>query len=75
MKNAQDFNTPAAHTIRDQVTRLGDRQFAGPGHPARPPESRAVSQQLYCMNNTRDDLMCRLRIVLGNIGGLVVKIE
>ena len=75
MKYAQDLDTPTAHAVRDQVTRPGDRQFAGSRHPARTSQPGAVAQQLDCVNNACDDLLCGPRIILGNIGGLFVKIE
>lgn len=75
MKNAQYFDTLTAYAIRDQVTGVGDRQFAGSRHSAGSPQPGLVSQQLNCVNDACDDLLCELRIILCDICGLFVKIK
>lgn len=74
MKNTQDFDTLTAHTVRNQVSHLGDHELPSPGHSARPSQSRALREQLDRMNNFCDDMLRRLGIVLGDIGGLFVEI-
>ena len=75
MENAQDFDTLSAYAIGDQVTGVGDRQFAGARHPAGSSQPGLMSQQLNCVNNACDDLLCGLRIILCDICGLFVKIK
>ena len=70
MGNAQDFDTLTPHAIRDQVTGVGDGQFAGSGNPAGSSQPGLVSEQLHCVNNACDDLLCGLCIILCDICGL-----
>ena len=67
MQHAQNFDKTVANTIRQDVWRSSDRQFAGIRYAARASGGRRVDQDTRCVENTPGHGARGLRIVFFDV--------
>ena len=66
--DARDFNSRAAHAVRDDVGRFGYHEFARTGDAAGCAEFRIFQQQvLDAVEDVQGDALCGGRILLGDV--------
>lgn len=75
VKNAQDFHSVVAHSVRDDVRHIGNHQFSRALNAPRPTQRGMNSKQRYCSLNHRHHPLGSCRAIACNIVGFGLEVR